>query len=331
MSEEKTCFIIAPIGEPDSETRKRSDQILKHVITPAVEECGYNPIRADHISEPGIITTQVIQHIVEDPLVIADLTDQNPNVFYELAIRHAVKKPLVQIIQTGEQIPFDVAATRAIFVDHRDLDSVEKAKLEIVKQIKAAEEDPSKIDTPISLALDLQLLRQKVATLKKKSERISVTEFAKEASEICILVVTGASVITDNIGFHKTKLREGCNIRAILLDPKEKRSLQTWERLKGRSVTKRLETSLHELEYLRLLPEAKGKCDFRVSKVFLPFSICAADLNKESGSMNVEYHSYKFDIDKRPHVHLTASDSPYWFEYYRQQFEQFWKDAREWP
>lgn len=160
MVEKKVCFVIAPIGEPDSETRRRSDQILKHVVTPAAKECGYDPIRADKISEPGIITTQVIQHIVEDPLVLADLTDQNPNVFYELAIRHAIKKPLVQIIKEGEQIPFDVAGTRTVHVDHQDLDSVEEAKREIVKQIKVVEKDTSEIDTPISVALDLQILKQ---------------------------------------------------------------------------------------------------------------------------------------------------------------------------
>jgi len=56
----KTCFVIAPIGEPDSETRKRSDQVLKHIISPAIKERGYAATRADEISEPGIITTQVI-------------------------------------------------------------------------------------------------------------------------------------------------------------------------------------------------------------------------------------------------------------------------------
>ena len=156
----KNCFIIAPIGESESEIRKRSDQVLKHVIRPAANECGYETLRADEISEPGIITSQVIQHIVEDPLVIADLTGRNPNVFYELAIRHALRKPLVQIIKKGEQIPFDVAATRTIFVDIHDLDNVEEAKKEIVKQIKAVEMDASNIDTPISVALDLELLRQ---------------------------------------------------------------------------------------------------------------------------------------------------------------------------
>lgn len=157
---EKACFIIAPIGEAESETRKRSDQVLKHVISPAAVECGYTATRADQISEPGIITSQVIQHIVDDPLVIADLTERNPNVFYELAIRHAIRKPLVQLIKKGEQIPFDVAGTRTIHVDHHDLDSVEDAKKEIVAQIKSLEADSSKLETPISVSLDLQLLRQ---------------------------------------------------------------------------------------------------------------------------------------------------------------------------
>ena len=156
----KDCFVIAPIGEPESETRKRSDQILKHVINPAVEKCGYCATRSDKISEPGMITSQVIQHIVDDPLVIADLTETNPNVFYELAIRHVICKPFVQIIKKGEPIPFDVAGARTIYVDHRDLDSVEEAKLEIIAQILSLESDSSKLETPISVSLDLQLLKQ---------------------------------------------------------------------------------------------------------------------------------------------------------------------------
>ena len=93
-------------------------------------------------------------------MVIADLTDTNPNVFYELAIRHAIRKPLVQIIKKGERIPFDVAGTRTIHFDHHDLDSVEAAKDGIIEQIKAAEENPEDIETPISVSLDLQFLRQ---------------------------------------------------------------------------------------------------------------------------------------------------------------------------
>jgi hypothetical protein len=90
---DNTCFVIAPIGEPASEIRKRSDQVFTYVITPAVQECGYTALRADQISEPGLIDSQVIERIVNDPLVIADLTGHNPNVFYELALRHALSLP----------------------------------------------------------------------------------------------------------------------------------------------------------------------------------------------------------------------------------------------
>ena len=151
---EKICFVIAPIGEPGSDIRKRSDQVLEHIIRPAVESCGYKAVRADEIAEPGMIPTQIIRHVVDDPLVIADLTGQNANVFYELAIRHAVRKPLVQIINNVEDIPFDVGSMRTIGVDHRDLDSVEKAKSEIKKQIQFFEESSSSLETPISVALE---------------------------------------------------------------------------------------------------------------------------------------------------------------------------------
>jgi hypothetical protein len=171
---EKTsiCFFIAPIGTDRSDVRVRSDQVLKHIVSPAAKECGYETVRADQISEPGIITSQVIQHIVEDPLVIADLTGRNPNVFHELAIRHAIKKPVVQIIHGTEPIPFDVAASRTIHFDHHDLDSAAKAREEIVRQIRSAEKNPKDVDTPITVALELQQLRQSDNPLEKSNAEI---------------------------------------------------------------------------------------------------------------------------------------------------------------
>lgn len=158
--EKKICFVISPIGEEGSEIRERSDQILKHIITSSVEQLNYTIIRADKISEPGIITTQIIEHIVDANLVIADLTDKNPNVFYELAIRHAIRKPLVQMIKKGEVIPFDVAATRIIQFDLQSLDSVAAAKEEIISQVKSLEAGKSEIHNPISVSLDLKVLKE---------------------------------------------------------------------------------------------------------------------------------------------------------------------------
>lgn len=160
MEEIKKCFVISPIGEEKSEIRIRADQIFNHIIDPVAKECGFTAIRADKISKPGIITNQLIQHIIDDPLVIADLTDKNPNVFYELAIRHSIRKPLVQIIQKGEDVPFDVSGMRTIPIDHRDLDNVAEAKKEMKKQIEdVISKNPNEIESPISVSLDLQSLR----------------------------------------------------------------------------------------------------------------------------------------------------------------------------
>ena len=156
----KVCFVISPIGEEGSETRERSDQVLKHIITDPVKQLNYEVIRADKISEPGIITTQIIEHIVDAELVIADLTEKNPNVFYELAIRHAIRKPLVQIIKKGDIIPFDVAATRIIQFDLHSLDSVAYAKEEILSQVKSLEAGNHEVHNPISVSLDLKVLKE---------------------------------------------------------------------------------------------------------------------------------------------------------------------------
>ena len=128
MAHEKgTCFVVSEIGKDGSEERKRADDVLEFVVCRVLEP-DYEVVRADKISRPGQITDQIIQHLLEDPLVIADLTGHNPNVFYELAVRHAARKPFIQLIQTGQNIPFDVANTRTILIDYPWPRALEKAK-----------------------------------------------------------------------------------------------------------------------------------------------------------------------------------------------------------
>lgn len=160
MGDEKICFVIAPIGKEGGPTRARSDQILKYIIEPATRECGYKAQRADSIPTPGMITRQIIEQVIEAPLVVADLTEYNPNVFYELAIRHATGKPFVHLIEHGESIPFDVSPMRVVYVTNRDLDLAAKAKQDLIEQIKAAEADPGALDNPISTTVELRGLRQ---------------------------------------------------------------------------------------------------------------------------------------------------------------------------
>lgn len=142
---EQNCFVIAPIGPQDSKDRKRSNQVLEHIIKPAAKRCGYRTVRADKILKPGNVLFQIVQRLRDDPLVIADLTGGNPNVFYELAIRHVVGKPVIPIIQVGEPIPFDIVQSRTIQFDYKDVDSVVDCRERLVESIRAVEKEPTNV------------------------------------------------------------------------------------------------------------------------------------------------------------------------------------------
>ena len=151
----KKCFIISPIGEEDSDIRKRSDEILNYIIKPTLNEFSYEAIRADEISEFGLITNQIIYHIVYDDLVICDLTYRNPNVYYELAIRHIVQKPIIQLIDEDEDLSFDIINTRTIKINHRSLTGANSAKDKIKQYLARIESGTYKIETPTSNVIDL--------------------------------------------------------------------------------------------------------------------------------------------------------------------------------
>ena len=104
-----SCFVIAPIGKDGTDVRKRSDNLFKFVIAPAATAAGFSKLfRADHLDHPGSITHQVLQHLRDIDVVIADLSDQNPNVFYEAGIAHTLGKTVIPITQSDQDIPFDL-------------------------------------------------------------------------------------------------------------------------------------------------------------------------------------------------------------------------------
>lgn len=154
---EKTCFYITPIGEEGSEQRKHADLLLGQIIEPAIEELGLDlaVVRADKMTQPGMISQQILQHVLGARLVVADLSFHNPNVFYELAIRHAIKLPTVLISRTAERVPFDIADLRVVRLDMTDIytfvPQMEAWRAELTQHARQALEQPEAAITPITL------------------------------------------------------------------------------------------------------------------------------------------------------------------------------------
>ncbi len=111
------AFVVMPFG------RKRSadgdwidfDQIYRQLIRPALEDAGFEAFRADEENVTGDILTDMFQELLLADLVIADLSIDNANVFYELGVRHAMRKRGLIHIQSGRSyMPFDIFNVRTL-------------------------------------------------------------------------------------------------------------------------------------------------------------------------------------------------------------------------
>lgn len=148
MSEEKRAFIITPIGEPNSAINQAATGLIDTIIEPVLKELEYEVDNPMDDNSSGSITNQIIKNIVNDELVIVNLTGINPNVMYELSLRHAKNKPAVILIRKDQisNIPFDIKDERVIpFADV--LYGVDKLKKTLRDHIKSAVEN--KENSPI--------------------------------------------------------------------------------------------------------------------------------------------------------------------------------------
>ncbi|MBS1687827.1 MAG: hypothetical protein JSS96_03820 [Bacteroidetes bacterium] len=166
LNVDNVCFYITPIGEDGTEVRKHADMLLKHLVEPAFAKTNIKVIRADKIEKSGLISQQIFEYLVSAKICVADLSYGNPNAFYELGIRHMIKKPTIQIIRKGDKIPFDVSQGRTITVDISDtytvMDKIESARNELMEHIKAIFDPKSASqsdDNPVSVYLPKLTIR----------------------------------------------------------------------------------------------------------------------------------------------------------------------------
>jgi hypothetical protein len=165
-SKKKSCFVVCPIGDEGSTTRRHADwlfhEIIEHVLK--TDFAGqFNLIRADKIDQPGMIDAQIISHLLDDDLVIADMTELNPNVFYEIGIRHMKELPIVHIVKKGGMIPFDVKLFRAIPYDYADPADLRVARGDLQRALAAVLQPDYKPDNPVIRARGVVKLTESAA------------------------------------------------------------------------------------------------------------------------------------------------------------------------
>jgi len=104
---EEYCFVIMPFN-PDM------DEVYTNCIKPTVVGLGLTCIRQDEVDVTGNIVQGIVESIANAKLIIADLTLQRPNVFYELGIANSLGNNTIVLAQKMEDVPFDIKTYNAI-------------------------------------------------------------------------------------------------------------------------------------------------------------------------------------------------------------------------
>lgn len=132
-----TCFVMMPFGE-------WFDRYYQEIYVPAIKEAGFEPVRADELFTTGSVVEQIWEQIEKSKLLLADLSGKNPNVFYELGLAHAARKPVVFTAGQLDDIPFDLRHLRVIIYDVREPEWAARLQKSVTDYLKNAMKEPGK-------------------------------------------------------------------------------------------------------------------------------------------------------------------------------------------
>ena len=139
----KSCYILSPTGEFDSVSKRMATQKLKFLIKPVLKEFSFIinfPPKEENFK---VISHETINQILKSDLVIADISTENPKLFYQLAMVHLASKPVILIQKPGQEMPFDKNDLKIVSFNVNDLYTWEKSKEDLRIHLKDFERNPN--------------------------------------------------------------------------------------------------------------------------------------------------------------------------------------------
>ncbi|MDO6433088.1 hypothetical protein Q4E93_20940 [Flavitalea sp. BT771] len=141
MIKEDFCFVMMPFSNELS-------GVYFDAIKPAVENKGLKCIRVDEDEQPGSVIKRIIENIRRAKVIIADLTDRNPNVFFELGIANSLGNNTIVIAQDIHEVPFDVQGYQVIVYENT-ISGGAKLRRQLEKKIASVEEWSLRPNNPV--------------------------------------------------------------------------------------------------------------------------------------------------------------------------------------
>jgi len=137
--DQKLCFVLMPFGSP-------FDGYYQKIIKPAAAKAGLDALRSDEIYSAKPIIHDIWSKIWQARVIVADVTNKNPNVNYELGLCHALGIPTIIITRNIDDVPFDYRHRRCITYKVEDAGWEDKLRTDLATTIEAVVEDTSNAD-----------------------------------------------------------------------------------------------------------------------------------------------------------------------------------------
>ncbi len=216
MQQKKKCFVIMPMSKTKSCTAEEWTSIFEQMIKPAVtgSRLGFTCER----SKPriGNLIRDILNELDRADVVIADLTDMNPNVFYELGVRHTLRERTILIAQHKKYVPSDLQSYWVIYYE-KHLSGLQDFKVKIRDILGQMMKNPEKPDSPVADFLEVRnrhlLSQERSANLKKLTALVSEVSHNLSSIDSLLLSVKESEearkkkqYIVSNVRFDNTCL-----------------------------------------------------------------------------------------------------------------------------
>lgn len=174
-SKTKTCFVIMPISDHPDYDPGHFKRVYEYIIKPACQKAGYEAIRADDTVKTNDIVSDIIKKIIDSDMAICDMSSRNPNVFYELGLRHAFNLKTTLIKDKKTSRAFDIAGLRSVEYDESlRVDEVKKAISAIAEAIMETEKMNSEEPNSTIQLLGLSAPAKKVELKAMSGENAAI-------------------------------------------------------------------------------------------------------------------------------------------------------------
>ncbi|MCH7997890.1 MAG: hypothetical protein IIA91_00205 [Chloroflexi bacterium] len=200
----KLCYVIMPFSKTKTCSEEEWTDIFEAVIKPAIEgaRLGYNCLRSE--ATTGNVISKVVNSLYQANIVIADLTDRNPNVFYELGVRHTLKNRTIMVAQRRKDIPSDLHGYASHVYKWKTTADKQEFKKKLGAVLRQIENDADRSDNPVS-----DFLHQRSLDVFEFRREESARKLAALGAELGLM----ASFLEDAVAEESNAGHEDANLQ----------------------------------------------------------------------------------------------------------------------